>query len=165
MKKHTYLYLAMVLTACLWHDSAPTTVSGQVLVLPLPPPPPLNQRQSYQQLQMQIDWFQNATRTAPMFNTGADTTLWTHFEGLRIGFGEFTRSLSPAQLQRGANDLAELDAGLAIIGEAFPNFQDDLNSGRHPTEAIRTLCQVLRDSVKLWGQQLRVVSQRLRVAR
>jgi len=164
MKQFIHIFVAAVALSCLWQDGGPTVVSGQMLV-PMAPPPNMNPGQMYDQLQIQVNWFQNATRTASMFNTGADTVLWTHFEGLRIAFGEFARSLNPAQAQQGANDLAELEAGLGIISEAFSNFQDDLNAGRNPTIAFRTLSQVLRDSVRLWGQQLRLVARRMQVGR
>jgi hypothetical protein len=100
-----------------------------------------------------------------LLNTGADVVLWRHYEGLGISFKALKRSLSPQQLQFGANDLAELEAGLAIVGEAFAYFQEDLNQGRHATVAFRTLCQVLRDSSRLWGRELNRVARQLQVGR
>ena len=124
-----------------------------------------NQRQILSQLQSQLRMLQQATRNASMFNAAPDEMLWTQFDGVRVGFQVLTSSLSPWQLDRGANDLAELDAGLGIIAEAFPNFQDDLSNGRPQAVALRTLCQVLRESFDLWERQLNQVASRLHIGR
>ena len=100
-----------------------------------------------------------------MFATGGDVALWRHYDVVRVAFGALKDVLTPWQLDTGANDLAELDAGWDIIGEAFSNFQEDLNRGRNSTVAFRTLCQVLRDSVKVWRDQLNRVAERLQVGR
>jgi hypothetical protein len=156
----TTLAITSVLTL-----SGPAPVHAQ-FPTPYPAAPiPFSQRQLFDQLKMQLNWLNNATRTASNFGPGADTVLWNNFEGIRVGFGALTRSLSPKQLDYGANDLAELDAGLAIIGEAFTNFQDDLSNGRSVTVAYHTLCQVLRESMRLWAQELNRVAKRLQIGR
>jgi hypothetical protein len=125
----------------------------------------MNQRQLLNQLQRQLEMLNDATASARNFNTNPDVMLWNHFDGVRVGFQMLKNSLAPAQLQRGANDLADLDAGLEIIAEAFPNFHEDLNNGRSPQVALRTLSQVLRDAMKLWGQQLNQVARRIQIGR
>jgi hypothetical protein len=145
--------------------SGPLRIGAQVMMNPYPAPPTLPQspRQLLDQIRTQLHWLESATRTSSMFNTGADVLLWRHYDGLGVSFRAFQRSLSPQQQEFGANNLAELDAGLAIIGEAFANFQDDLNQGRHGTVAFRTLCQVLRDSARVWGQEMNRVARQLQV--
>jgi hypothetical protein len=145
--------------------SGPLPIRAQYLVPNPGPPSPQSQRLLLSQLQSQLHWFDNATSTTLRYAQGADTLLWQHYEGIRVGFGTLTRALTPRQLEMGANDLAELDAGLAIIGEAFANFQDDLSRGRSGAVAFRTLCQVLRDSMKVWVQELNRVAKRLQVGR
>jgi hypothetical protein len=66
-------------------------------------------------------------------------------------------------LQKGANALAELDAGLDIINEAFTNYQNDVAAGREGRTALRDMCEVLREAVQVWAQELEKTSSRLRV--
>jgi hypothetical protein len=145
--------------------SGPYRMRAQVLIPNPGPPSPQTQRLLLSRLQTEIHWLQSATTTSLRFAQGADTLLWQHYEGVRVGFGALTRALTPRQLEVGANDLAELDAGWAIIGEAFKNFQDDLNARRSPEIAFRTLCRVLQDSSKVWVQQLDRVVKRLQIGR
>jgi hypothetical protein len=147
-------------------------VSGPERSLAQPPPlvpygapTPQNQRQFYEQLLMQLRWLQNATQSASMLNTAPDVTLFRQFDAIGVAFRAFTQTLTPWQAQRGANELADLDAGLSIIGEAFPNFQEDLNQGRSPQIALRTLCQVLREASQVWERQLRQTATTIRVGR
>jgi hypothetical protein len=125
----------------------------------------LNQRQVLNNFQRQLDMFDDAIRNTTRFNTPPDVMLWHNFDGLRVGFQTIKSSLAPVQVQRGANDLADLDAGLAIIAEAFPNFQEDLNNGRSYQVALHTLRQVLRDSMRIWTQQFNSVARRLQIGR
>lgn len=128
-------------------------------------PVPVNQRQLFNQLQRQLEMFADLTRNAVKVNQPPDVILWHEFERICMSFERLESSLAPIQLDRGANDLADLNAGLDIIAEAFPNFQKDLDRGRPVPEAVRTLCQVLRDAMKLWGQQLSRVAHRLQIGR
>jgi hypothetical protein len=155
------VFLTLLLT------TGPDRVCAQVpWLLPPPPPPlPVSQRQVLNQLQQQLRWLDSSTRTATMFNTGADVTLWNQYDALRVAYGALKNTLTPWQVDNGANELAELDAGLDIIGQAFGNFQDDLNGGRNATIAFRTLSQVLRDSTRLWGQEFNRMAMRLRIGR
>src|SRR5262249_47708671 len=87
-------------------------------------PLPANQRQLLQRLQSQLSTLDDAIQNSPRLRTAQDAVLWNHFGNVRASFQALTQVLSPAQVQRGANDLAELDAGLAIISEAFANYEE-----------------------------------------
>jgi hypothetical protein len=63
----------------------------------------------------------------------------------------------------GANDLAELNAGLDIIQEAFTNYEEDIAGGRPAGPALEKMCRVLRRSSALWLQELNKTSSRLRI--
>jgi hypothetical protein len=128
-------------------------------------PSPAAQRQMLEILWHQLRFLDNATRNATMFNTGADANLFRQVDAVRVAYETLKAVLLPWQLERGANDLAELDAGLAIISEAFPNFREDINRGRNEKVALRTLCQVLRGSFQVWKRQLDQTSDRLRLGR
>jgi hypothetical protein len=120
------------------------------------------QRNALNGVRSQINWLQNASRTAPNQVTGGYEKMVQEFQTLRGTYGLFTSTLTPQQLNYGANDLAELAAGLDILQEAFGNFQQDLAAGRAPASAFRDLCQVLARGSGVWGQQLNRVSARLR---
>jgi hypothetical protein len=161
----TAFFLTTLATLILFHASEPSRLYGQTLWTNPGPPSPQAQRQMLEQLRQQLNWLDDATKNAPRLASGADVALWRQFDALRVAFDVFKKVLTPWQLEHGANDLAELDAGLAIISEAFGNFQEDLDRGRNGTLALRTLCQVLRDSTKVWGQELGRVAKRLQVGR
>jgi hypothetical protein len=123
------------------------------------------QRSALNQVRGQVKWLQNATRTATRSPAGGYDVLGRQYQTLCASFDAFKRSLAPAQLDSGANDLAELDAGLGIIGEAFGIYQQELASGRSSTLALRDLCTVLRDAIGLWLQELNRSCARLRIGR
>jgi hypothetical protein len=114
-------------------------------------------------VQSQVDWLLNATRTAPNYGDGGVALLDQQFGGLRAAFQDFTRTLTPRQLEAGANDLAELGAGIDIIAEAFAEYQADLAGGRSASTALRNLCQVLARATNLWHQEFKKDCGRLRV--
>jgi hypothetical protein len=66
-------------------------------------------------------------------------------------------------LAQGANDLAELDAGLGIIQEAFNNYQEAVAAGQNANSALRDMCQVLREASQVWLQELNNRCSKLRV--
>ncbi len=82
---------------------------------------------------------------------------------MRVAYAALKATLTPAQLTYGANDLAELDAGLDIIQEAFSGYQDDVAGGRSTGVALRGMCQVLNQTMGLWLQELNKNCARLRV--
>jgi len=75
----------------------------------------------------------------------------------------FKSTLTQEQLAHGANGLAELDAGLDILAEAFDNYQQGLAAGQPVGSALRDMCAVLRQGSDLWLQELNKNCSRLRV--
>ncbi len=65
----------------------------------------------------------------------------------------------------GANDLAEMDAGLDILQGAFCNYEQDIADGRPVGPALNKMCQVLRQGSDLWLQELKRKASRLRIGR
>ena len=121
------------------------------------------QRNALNGLRSQIDVFQNTTRTAQNYGDQAYGNVAGQFQGVRDAYNGFKNTLTPQQLARGANALAELDAGLDIIQEAFTNFQNDVAGGRSPSLALRDMCQVLRQGTQVWWQQLTKIRSQLRI--
>jgi len=78
-------------------------------------------------------------------------------------YQDFKNTLTPQQLAYGANELAELDAGLDILAESFSNYQEDMAAGQSSARAFRNMCQVLGRATGFWLQELNTVSARLRV--
>ena len=107
---------------------------------------------------------QNATRTAGNFTDGVGL-VWQQFQYLRASYEGFTATLNPQQLANGANELAELSAGLDILQESFANYQNDVGGGRSANAALAELCQVLRQASGVWLQELNKDCARLGVGR
>ena len=128
-----------------------------------PPKTPGAQRNAQGAVQSQVNWLLNATRTAPNYGAGGYGLLMQQFDMLCGAYNGFKQSLTPRQLDYGANDLAELDGGLDIIREAFNNYQEQLADGRSGASATRDLCSVLRQSTTLWFQEFKRDCNRLRV--
>jgi hypothetical protein len=128
-----------------------------------PPITPDTQRAAMNSVRAQVNWLQNATRTAPNYGQNGAAMLDQQFGGLRGSFEEFKRVLTPAQQNAGANDLAELGAGLDIIAEAFNEYQNDIANGRPTSTALRNLSQVLARATDVWYQEFKKDCSRLRV--
>ena len=128
-----------------------------------PPTTPDAQRNAMNAVRSQVNWLQNATRTSPSYGSGGYGNVQQQFDALRSAYINFTHSLNEQQLARGANDLAELDAGLGIIQEAFANYQEAVGAGQSPNSALRDLCQVLRQASQVWLQEFNNRCARLRV--
>jgi hypothetical protein len=111
----------------------------------------------------QVQWLQNATRTAAPLGDQGFANVWQQFQTLRNTYVGLKQTLNPQQLAAGANALAELDAGLDIIQEAFTNYQNDLAAGRSPSAALRDLCQIMAQGSRIWLQQLNKSCMALRV--
>ncbi len=147
-------------------------VAGLIALLPLlglaqwpfvPPTTPDAQRNALGAVRSQVNWLQNATRTASNYGGQGYDNVWQQFQMLRGAFGAFKQTLNPGQLAEGANSLAELEAGLDIIQEAFANYQADVAAGQMASSALRNMCQVLREGSSLWLQELNKTCSRLRV--
>ena len=119
------------------------------------PRTPMAQRNAQNAVQSQVNWLQNATRTAPNYGAGGYGLLLQQFEMLCNAYNGFKQTLSPRQVANGANYLAELDGGLDIIREAFGNYQDEVANGRSGALATRSLCQVLRQATDLWSREFK----------
>jgi len=85
------------------------------------------------------------------------------FQGVRSIYGTFKSTLTPQQVNYGANELADLDAGLDIIQEAFTEDEQDVASGKARSMALRDMCRVLDQGMAVWLQQVNTSSSRLRV--
>jgi hypothetical protein len=66
-------------------------------------------------------------------------------------------------LTSGANQLAELDAGLDIIQEAFTDYQTAVANGQSSNTASANLRQVLNKAIRVWTQELKRDRRQLRV--
>ncbi len=121
------------------------------------------QRSAQTTVQAQVTWFQNSTRTASNYGAGGYGTVWQQFQMLQGAFNAFKATLTQQQLSGGANELAELDAGLGILGEAFSNYQQDVADGQSSVSAFNNMCQVLRQASGVWLQEFNSNCSRLRV--
>lgn len=132
----------------LWPGDIPTTRDAQ--------------RRALTNVRSEVGWLQNATRTVSNLGNGVGM-LWQQFQSLRQSYGALTMTLTDGQLVAGANELADLNAGLDIIQEAFANYHDDIANGRSPDAALNDLRQVLRQASVLWLQELNRNASRLRI--
>jgi hypothetical protein len=124
------------------------------------PTTPTAQRNALNFLRSQVTWFRNATQNAPRFASGYDK-LWGQFQSVRNAFNAFKRTLRPHNMAVAANELAELEAGLDIIQEAFFDYQQDVGSGRLANVALRNLSQVLDQAAGVWLEELDRVARQL----
>src|SRR5260370_515225 len=123
------------------------------------------QRNALIAVQSQVKWLHNATRTAPNFGAQAYGNIYQQFDSLRAAYGGLKNTLTAEQLAYGADDLAELDAGLDILQDAFSNYQRAIADGRPLGPALNKMCQVLRQGSDLWLKELRRKAARLRIGR
>jgi hypothetical protein len=121
------------------------------------------QRNALNEVQSQVRWLYNATRTAPNIGAQGYGNIRQQFDGLRAAYGGLKNTLTPQQLAYGADDLAELDGGLDILQDAFSIYEQDLADGRPSGPALNELCQVLRQGSELWRQELKRKAARLRI--
>jgi hypothetical protein len=89
--------------------------------------------------------------------------LMQQFQVVRDQYGSFKSTLNPQQLNVGANQLAELDAGLGIIAEAFTDYQTALANGQSDITAFNNLRQVLNEAMGVWVQEFKRTCNQLRV--
>ena len=127
------------------------------------PTNPSAQRNAMTGVRSQVNWLQSATRTAVNYGEAGYGNVQQMFDRLRQTFNGFKQSLTPQQLTQGANHIAELDAGLDILQEAFVNYQEDRASGQPVGPALRNLCADLRQGSAVWLQEFNKICSRLRV--
>ena len=133
---------------------------------PLPfaaPTTPMAQRNSLNLVLNQVSWFQNATRTASAYSGSGYGLLVQQFQAVRAQYNGLKSTLTPQQLTSGANQLAELDAGLDIIQEAFTDYQTAVANGQSSNTASANLRQVLNEAMRVWTQELKQDCRQLRV--
>ena len=140
---------APLLVFAQWQFSAPATPDAQ--------------RNALNGVRSQVNWLQNATRTASNYGPQGYGNVLQQFEALRDAYNGLKQTLNPQQLAQGANDLAELDAGLDIIQEAFANYQEAVSAGQPVNSALRDMCQVLGQTSRIWLQELNKRCAGLRV--
>jgi hypothetical protein len=128
------------------------------------PTTPQAQRNALNKVRSRVNWLENATRTAGNFNNNVGK-IWREVQFLRASYNAFTMTLNPQQRADGANELAELSAGLDILEEAFTNYSNDVAGGRSENVAFAELTQVMRQGARYWLQELDRVSARLLVGR
>lgn len=87
--------------------------------------------------------------------------LQNQFQNLQATFAAVSAIVSQIQSAGAANAAAELDSGLTIIAEAFAPMNQDMQSGTMNRDTIVRCCQVLREALNLWGQELTKNSARL----
>jgi hypothetical protein len=121
------------------------------------------QRNALQTVVGQVNWVRNTARTAPSYLTDAFEMVWSSFQALRAHYTAFRSTLTPDQLARGANEIADLDAGLDIIQEAFADYQQQVAVGQGGRFAFARFCRVVDEATGIWGRELQKNSQRLRV--
>jgi len=148
--------IGIVLALCV----ALLPVSGQFVS---PETSPSGQRSAMNGVRSQVSVLQNTTRSAPNFMNGGYDMVWQQFQSLRDAFAGFMHSLNPRQAALGANDIAELNAGLDILQEAFANYQNDVASGRSPNAALDDMCQVLYQASGVWLREFNQDCSRLGV--
>lgn len=127
------------------------------------PATPMAQRNALNLVLNQVNWFQNSTRTASSYTGGGYGMLMQQFQGVRDQYAGFKSTLTPQQLTYGANQLAELDAGLDIIQEAFADYQTQVGNGQSNASAFSNMCRVLNEAMGVWAQELKKDGRQLRV--
>ena len=132
----------------------------------LPFAPPTNQmaqRNALNLLLNQVKWFQNAASSASSYPGGGYGLLVQQFQTVRNQYNGFKSSLTPEQLASSANQLAELDAGLDIVKEAFSDYQTAVANGQSSNTASANLRQVLNEAIRVWTQELKQDCRQFRV--
>jgi hypothetical protein len=132
--------LAPVFVYAQWPFGTPTTPDAQ--------------RNALGAVRSQVNWLQNATRTASGYGGGGYGNVLQQFESLRGAYVALTHTLNELQLARGGNDFAELEAGLSIVQEAFTNYQEAVGAGQPETTAMREMCQIVREASQVWLREL-----------
>ena len=128
-----------------------------------PPTNPMAARNAMNLVLNQIKWFQNSTRTAGSYAGGGYGILLQQFQAVRDQYAGFKSTLTPQQLNSGANQVAELDAGLDIIQEAFTDYQTAVANGQSDFSAFNNLRQVLNQAMGVWVQEFKQTCNQLRV--
>ena len=161
--KNLILSAALVLVvslALLWTS----WVSAQAPWPFAPGTTPMAQRNAMNLVLNQVNWFQNATRTASSYRDGSGYGLLVQqFQAVHDQFAAFRSTLTPQQLTSGGNQIAELDSGLNIIQEAFNDYQAAVANGQSQYSASSNLSRVLYEAMGVWVQEFKKDCRQLRV--
>ena len=149
----------LVSLAVLWASM----VSTQAQLPFAPPTNPMAQRNALNLLLNEVNWFQNAARSASSYPDGGYGLLVHQFQAVRDHYSAFKSTLTPQQLVSSTNQLAELDAGLDIIQNAFTNYQTAVANGQSSNTASANLRQVLNKAIQVWTHKLKQDRRQLRV--
>ena len=87
--------------------------------------------------------------------------LLFQFQGLRATFNLLGEMVLQLQQPRAANAVAELDAGLNIITEAFAPMQQEVQTGTVNRDTVVRTCRILDQVLFEWGKELKRNSMRL----
>ena len=143
------LWVSVVYAQAQWPSATPTT--------------PMAQRNALNLVLNRVNWFQNATRTTSSYRGSGYGILVQQFQAVRDQYSGLKSTLNPQQLNSGANQLAELDAGLDIIQEAFTDYQTAVANGQSSFSAFANMCQVLNRAMGVWTQELKQDCRQMRV--
>jgi hypothetical protein len=112
----------------------------------------------------QVNWFRNSTRTASSYTGGGGYGLLVQqFQAVRDQYAGFKSTLTPQQLSSSANQVAELDAGLDIIQQAFNDYQTAVANGQSSATAFANMTQVLNEAMGVWVQEFKQDCRQMRV--
>jgi hypothetical protein len=164
MKAQKKKSIVLAVSLCALADLlAPCNLRAQMTWRTFPLTPPITQRNALNSVRSQVGWFRNATQNAPRFATGGYGMALHEFQLVRNAYWAFKTTLTPGQLAAAANELAELDAGLEIIEEAFGHYQLDVAAGRPADAALKSMCLALDQAAGVWLQELDRVTTILRI--
>ena len=127
------------------------------------PTTPMAQLNSKNLVLNQVSWLQNATRSASSQANSGYGLLMQQFQGVRDQYAGFKGTLTQQQLTVVANQIAELDAGLDIIQEAFTDYQTEVANGQSVYTALTNLCKVLNEAIGVWAQEFKKDCRQLKV--
>lgn len=120
------------------------------------------QRNALNSVRTQVKFFRKSTRTAQNLATGASGMVWEQFQAVRRAFNSFKATLKPQQKAEGANELAELDAGLGVMQAAFRENPQVTSDGGSGPIALRSTWRVLDQAAGVWLRQFNKDSARIR---
>jgi hypothetical protein len=89
------------------------------------------------------------------------TSLQFQFMTLRDNFNSMASFALQTGRPRAGNAVAELDAGLQVIGELFPFLQGQFNAGALDRQTIVRTSRALEDAMREWEREFRKCGSRI----
>jgi hypothetical protein len=131
----------------------PLQLAGQ-LVTPTATGASDTQRNALQSVLAAGDLLCGAAVSIPKMPNATMDMLQQKFDTLRVRYTDFKNSLDPQQLKTGADQLADLDEGLAIIGRLFVIDHDQTPISQiNRTQALKT-AGALKQTARRWCKKL-----------